>query len=190
MSIETLSFVMIFCEGICIVTVRKDTRTSAGWERRQGLARPRTPSTSEKKYHATFVLSQYPNRAKDIQSYRERKDIEPSTCGNSCTHYCVVERSVVACGALSRRSEVISSSAKAASNECVARLPVGWGEVASIEPQLVHSSGAARSLHLPRQHPAWEAVVYQLKLRPQNLSFVGLLPAICLLNYSARKCRG
>ena len=27
MSIETLSFVMIFCEGICIVTVRKDTRT-------------------------------------------------------------------------------------------------------------------------------------------------------------------
>jgi hypothetical protein len=27
MSIETLSFVMIFCEGICIVTVGKDTRT-------------------------------------------------------------------------------------------------------------------------------------------------------------------
>src|SRR5271167_2069648 len=27
MSIETLSLVMIFCEGICIVTVRKDTRT-------------------------------------------------------------------------------------------------------------------------------------------------------------------
>ena len=27
MSIETLSLVMIFCDGICIVTVRKDTRT-------------------------------------------------------------------------------------------------------------------------------------------------------------------
>ena len=28
------------------------------------------------------------------------------------------------------------------------------------------------------------------ELRPQNLSFLGLLPAICLLNYSARKCAG
>jgi hypothetical protein len=34
MSIDTLSFVMIFCEGICIVTVRKDHAPSAGRERR------------------------------------------------------------------------------------------------------------------------------------------------------------
>ena len=41
---------------------------------------PRPPNAlkpSEKKYHATFVLSQYPNRAEDIQNYRERKNIGP-----------------------------------------------------------------------------------------------------------------
>ena len=45
MSIETLSFVMIFCEGICIVTVRKDTRTIC-WMGAKMSVRPgsRTPS--------------------------------------------------------------------------------------------------------------------------------------------------
>ena len=45
MSIETLSFVMIFCEGICIVTVRKDTRTICWMGTKMSVSPgPRTPS--------------------------------------------------------------------------------------------------------------------------------------------------
>jgi hypothetical protein len=79
MSIETLSFVMIFCDGICIVTVRKDTRTICwmGTKTRVSPA-PRTPSNLPRRNTTpTFVLSQYPNRAEDIQNYRERKNIGP-----------------------------------------------------------------------------------------------------------------
>ena len=36
---------------------------------------------SKKKYHATFVLSQYPNGAEDVQNYRERQNIEPIHAG-------------------------------------------------------------------------------------------------------------
>src|ERR1700681_2224015 len=45
MSIETLSFVMIFCEGICIVTVRKDTRTICWIGTKMSVSPgPRTPA--------------------------------------------------------------------------------------------------------------------------------------------------
>jgi len=45
MSIETLSLVMIFCEGICMVTVRSDTRTIC-WNGTKMSVSPgaRTPS--------------------------------------------------------------------------------------------------------------------------------------------------
>ena len=48
---------------------------------------PNAFKLSEKEYHATFVLSQYPNRAEDIQNYREHKNIEPIHVGDPCTYY-------------------------------------------------------------------------------------------------------
>jgi hypothetical protein len=68
MSIETLSFVMIFCEGICIVTVRKDTRTICCIGTKMSVRPgPRTPAKfSEKKYNATLVLPQHTKRGDEI----------------------------------------------------------------------------------------------------------------------------
>ena len=47
---ETLSLVMIFCEGICIVTVRKDTRTICWMGMKMSVSPgPRTPSNFPRK---------------------------------------------------------------------------------------------------------------------------------------------
>src|ERR1700686_1781928 len=67
MSIETLSLGMIFCEGFCIVTVRKDTRTIcwAGTKIKVSPA-PRTPSN-------------FPRRKTTPRSYCRNTRIEPTT---------------------------------------------------------------------------------------------------------------
>jgi hypothetical protein len=45
MSIETLSLVMIFCDGICMVTMRSDTRTICWKGTKMSVSpAPRTPS--------------------------------------------------------------------------------------------------------------------------------------------------
>src|SRR5258707_4406664 len=65
MSIETLSFVMIFCEGICIVTVRKDTRTIC-WMGTKMIVSPgpRTPSNFPRRN--TTPRSRQFNREQDV----------------------------------------------------------------------------------------------------------------------------
>ena len=68
MSIETLSFVMIF-EGICIVTVRNDTRAICWMGTKISVKPgPRTPSNlfCQQKYHAALILPQDAKRADEI----------------------------------------------------------------------------------------------------------------------------
>ena len=48
----------------------------------------------EKKYHATLVLSQYPNRAKDIQNYYERKNVGPIHAGTIAHITTLVEQAL------------------------------------------------------------------------------------------------
>jgi hypothetical protein len=60
MSIETLSFVMIFCQGICIVTVRRDTHHLL--DGHEDESQPRSAhalESSEKKYDAALILPQH-----------------------------------------------------------------------------------------------------------------------------------
>ena len=64
-SIETLSFVMIFCDGICIVTVRKDTRVICSMGRKMSVSPgPRAPSN-------------FPRRKTTPRSYCLRTRSEP-----------------------------------------------------------------------------------------------------------------
>src|SRR5207253_4432550 len=78
MSIETLSFVMIFCEGICIVTVRKDTRHLLDGNEDEREPRPaHALEFSEKKYDAALVLPQHAKRADEIEDYRSAENVGP-----------------------------------------------------------------------------------------------------------------
>ena len=69
---------MIFCDGICIVTVRSDTRTIC-WNGQKMSVRPgpRTPvELAEKEDDAALILPQHAKRAREIEHDEKGDDAE------------------------------------------------------------------------------------------------------------------